>query len=43
MPLKAERMITKAAVITKTPTVEMREMSVIIFFFRPERMYFRAM
>jgi hypothetical protein len=43
MPLKAERTITSAAVITKTPTVEMREIKVIIFFFRPERMYFSAM
>jgi hypothetical protein len=43
MPLKAESTITNAAVMTKTPIVEMREMRVMMFFFLPERMYFSAM
>jgi len=43
MPLKAERIITKAAVITETPTIEIRLISVTMLFFLVERRYRSAM
>jgi hypothetical protein len=41
--LKAESKITKAAVITATPTIEIRVISVIMLFFFVERKYLSAM
>ena len=43
MPLNAESKITKAAVITETPTIDIRVIKVITFFFLEERKYRNAM
>ncbi len=43
MPLKAESKMTSAAVIAKTPTIDIRVIHVITFFFLEERKYLSAM
>jgi hypothetical protein len=43
MPLKADSKMTNAEVITKTPTIDIRVIHVITFFFLEERKYRSAM